>query len=227
MLLNAIGLIFNNKITPRRTSGSLSFLLRLPLEGLLAVTGEDAGEHYNLFASSASSVRLLIARRLWLRYAKSIFASGLMPSSLLYRGLLTGAILARSARHHAHNKVMQTAFISMQRALRYAPSWERQWERERYSNNEWVRERETVSILIDAGDGIVCGISTLLLALGTNWIKSKDSSSTMIMHISHFSSFIHVCSASHDILMCTLVNGKYCLQKPKQNVWKRNLASWT
>ena len=45
-----------------------------------------------------------------------------------------------------------------------------------------------MSILIDAGDGIVCGISTLLLALGTNWIKSKDSSSTMIMHISHFSS---------------------------------------
>ena len=64
MLLNAIGLIFNNKITPRRTSGSLSFLLRLLLEGLLAVTGEDAGEHYNLFASSAGSVRLLIARRL-------------------------------------------------------------------------------------------------------------------------------------------------------------------
>jgi hypothetical protein len=37
--------------------------------------------------------------------------------------------------------------------------------------------RETVSILIDAGDGIVCGIQ-LSFSLSTNWIKSKDTSSS-------------------------------------------------
>jgi hypothetical protein len=56
------GLILNNKIYAERLE-----LSSVP-EGLPAVKAEDAGEHYNLFATHSSrSVRLLIARRSQIR----------------------------------------------------------------------------------------------------------------------------------------------------------------